>query len=123
MFVSGQENFAGAKRPGPRPRFPERWLLFRQVIHFEPGSQSGYTSSTAMTSRTISPLMSSCMHAPAGQKQGRMIWRWRSRPAKPAMNGSGSGAFMAARSTLMATKRTFQFAGMQESNEDWTISQ
>lgn len=64
-----------------------------------------------------------CMHAPAGQKQGRMIWRWRSRPAKPAMNGSGSGAFMAARSTLMATKRTFQFAGMQESNEDWTISQ
>jgi hypothetical protein len=28
MLLSGEEGFADCKRPGPRPKFPERWLLF-----------------------------------------------------------------------------------------------
>ena len=98
-------------------------LFGRQTIHFGRDSQSGCTLSIVMTSHTIWRPMLSYMHGPADRKQERTTWRWRFRPVNPAMNGFGLGAFMALRSTLMGTRRTFRFAEMQESNEDWTISQ
>jgi FixJ family two-component response regulator len=32
MFLSGEKVLQIFKRPGPRPTFPERWLLFRLVV-------------------------------------------------------------------------------------------
>jgi len=32
MFLSGEKPFANFRRPEPRPKFPERWLLFRLMV-------------------------------------------------------------------------------------------
>ena len=32
MFCLAQEGFADFRRPRPRPKFPERWLLFRSGV-------------------------------------------------------------------------------------------